>query len=137
MVVGDANSGLSWTVIYEVAKAIFSKILSLRFHSRCPLLNIFFSVRIKHGFVVFYVHVLGIACNQSRTISTPSPLRIILFPSPKRVKLIVRTLLCVYVCVCMYVCMYVKKVRTGPRAYVPDALQPVGLLCYPCTILVF
>jgi hypothetical protein len=31
----------------------------------------------------------------------------------------------------------VKNVRTGPRAYAPDALQPVGLLCYPCTILVF
>jgi hypothetical protein len=29
------------------------------------------------------------------------------------------------------------KVRTGPRAYAPDAPQPVGLLCYPCTILVF
>jgi hypothetical protein len=31
----------------------------------------------------------------------------------------------------------VKKFRTGPRAYASDALQPVGLLWYPCTILVF
>ena len=54
MEVGDANSGLSWTVIYEVAKAIFPKILFLRCHSRCPLLNTFFSVRFKHGIVVFY-----------------------------------------------------------------------------------
>ena len=26
---------------------------------------------------------------------------------------------------------------TGPEAYATDAPQPVGLLCYPCTILVF
>jgi len=26
---------------------------------------------------------------------------------------------------------------SGPGAYAPDAPQPVGLLCYPCTILVF
>jgi len=47
MEVVDANSGLSWTVIYEVARAIFPKMLSLRIHSRCPLFNTFFSVRIK------------------------------------------------------------------------------------------
>jgi hypothetical protein len=26
---------------------------------------------------------------------------------------------------------------SGPGAYAPDAPQPVGLLCYPCTALVF
>jgi hypothetical protein len=33
----------------------------------------------------------------------------------------------------------VKKTyyNRGPRVYAPDAPQPVGLLCYPCTILVF
>jgi hypothetical protein len=36
-----------------------------------------------------------------------------------------------------HIMYYIQKVRTGPRAYVPDALQPVGLFCYPCTILVF
>lgn len=63
---GDANSGLSWTVIYEVAKPIFLKVLSFRFHSCCPLFNTFFSLRIKHyiSCILCVVYIPDITCTQ-------------------------------------------------------------------------
>ena len=34
-------------------------------------------------------------------------------------------------------CIVLSSSSSGPGAYAPDALQPVGLLCNPCTILLF